>query len=96
MQNTSQISAYYTVSDTREWHPIDTNGDTLEEATADMLDFWNEVAFGVEEFVVNRIFRPDDFTVITEITGAVYGYTDGEVDEDKTDTIAVQIIAEEE
>ena len=92
---THNIFASYTVDRTGEWHEIDVNGDDFAEIVDNMLSFWNEASNRAEEFAITRTFHQDDYTVVTEIVGAVYGHYDGVVDMSITHTITVHVTAVE-
>lgn len=92
---THNIRASYTVDGTGEWHEIDTNGYDFAEIVDDMLDFWNTAVNRAEEFAVARTFHQDDYTVVTEIVGTVYGHYDGVVDMSIVHTVTVQVAAVE-
>lgn len=92
---THDIRASYTVDGTGEWHEIDTNGHDLAEIVDNMLSFWNEASNRAEEFTIARTFHQDDYTVVTEIIGTVYGHYDGVVDMSITHTVTVHVTAVE-
>ena len=92
---THNIFASYTVDRTGEWHEVDINGYDFAEIVDDMLDFWNEASNRAEEFAITRTFHQDDYTVVTEIVGAVYGHYDGVVDMSIVHTVTIQVTAVE-
>lgn len=96
---THNIRASYTVDRTGKWHEVDINdyinGYDFAEIVDNMLDFWNEASNRAEEFAITRTFHQNDYTVVTEIVGTVYGRYDGVVDMSIVHTVTIQVAAVE-
>ena len=90
---THNIDASYMINNTHQWLPLDTNGDSLDEIVADMLDFWNLFEEAAEPFTVEDPKNVGDATVI-ELSGRVLAYVDGLPSDTETDDICVLIYAE--
>ena len=90
---THNITAAYTINDTCQWLPLETNGDNFDEIVADMLDFWNLFEEAVEPFTAEDPEIVDGATVVG-LSGRVLAYVDGLPSDTETDDIHVLISAE--
>ena len=87
---THTINAYYTLNNGIESIELNTNGDTLDEIIADMIDFTNGMEEKATDFEVTSDTRTDDDFRVT-IEGEVYR-TDEDGDfTDETDTMTITI-----
>ena len=88
--DTHTINAYYLLNDYFDTYEITTNGHTIDEIVADMLEFANDMPEKATRFEVTSDTRADDVFKIT-IEGEVYQTNeDGDFIED-TDTMTITI-----
>ena len=87
---THTINAYYTINNGIDSIELNTNGDTLDEITTDLIDFANGMEEKATDFEVTSDTRTDDDFKVT-IEGEVYRTNeDGDFIED-TDTMTITI-----
>ena len=88
--DTHTINAYYCLNDGIVTYDLDTNGTTLDEIIADMIDFANGMEEKATAFEVTSDTRTEDEFKVT-IEGEVYRTNeDGDFIED-TDTMTITI-----
>ena len=87
---THTINAYYTINNGIDSHELETNGTTLDEIIADMLEFANGNPEKATRFEVTSDVRTDDEFKVT-IEGEIYHTNEDGYSTDETDTMTITI-----
>lgn len=88
--DTHTINAYYTLNNGIDSYELETNGDTLDEIIADMLEFANDMPEKATRFEVTSDTRTDDGFKVT-IEGEIYHTNEDGYSTDETDTMTIII-----
>ena len=88
--DTHTINAYYLLNDYFDTYEITTNGHTIDEIVADMLEFANDMPEKATRFEVTSDVRTDDEFKVT-IEGEIYHTNEDGYSTDETDTMTIII-----